>query len=78
MFNKELRHAGHVKRFSITEASGQGWEVREEADSQIVRRVQYRDWHRVERARMRIEAQVVELEARGWRSERLSGQSTNR
>jgi hypothetical protein len=78
MFSKELRHAGHVKRFSITETSGHGWEVREEADSQVVRQVQYRDWHRVERARMRIEAQVVELEERGWRSEHLSGQSTNR
>jgi hypothetical protein len=68
MFSKELRQAGHVKRFSITEAPDQGWEVREEADSQIVRRVHYRDWHRVERARRRIEAQVVDLEERGWRS----------
>ena len=68
MFSKELRQAGHVKRFSITEAAGVGWEVREESDSEIVRQVHYRDWHRVERAKWRIELQVVDLEQRGWRS----------
>jgi hypothetical protein len=68
MFSKELRQAGHVKRFSITEAAGAGWEVREESDSEIVRQVHYRDWHRVERAKWRIELQVVDLEQRGWRS----------
>ena len=66
MFSRELKQAGHIKRFTISEAPGQGWEVREEADSRLVRVAQYRDWHRVERARMRIEAQVLELEDRGW------------
>jgi hypothetical protein len=66
MFNKELKQAGHIKRFTISEAPGHGWEVREEADSRLVRVAQYRDWHRVERARMRIEAQVLDLEDRGW------------
>ena len=66
MFTKELKQAGHSKRFSISETPGEGWEVREEADSQLVRVVQYRDWHRVERARMRIEAEVMALEDRGW------------
>jgi hypothetical protein len=68
MFTKELRQAGHVRRFTIRESAGEGWEVREEQDSQLVRQVQYRDWHRVERARMRIDEQVSELEDRGWRS----------
>jgi hypothetical protein len=67
MFTRELKQAGHVRRFTISEAHGDGWEVREEADSQLVRRVQYRDWHRVERARMRIDEQVTDLESRGWR-----------
>jgi len=66
MFTKELRQAGHIRRFTISESGGDGWEVREEQDSQLVRRVQYRDWHRVERARMRIDEQVSELEDRGW------------
>ena len=68
MFSKELHQAGHVKRFSITAATGAGWEVREESDSEIVRRVHYRDWHRVERAKLRMELQVSDLEQRGWRS----------
>ena len=67
MFTKELKQAGHVKRFSIVEAPKEGWEVREEADSQLVSSVQLRDWHRVERARMRIDEQVSDLENRGWR-----------
>ena len=67
MFTKELKQAGHVKRFSIVEAPNEGWEVREEADSQLVSSVQLRDWHRVERARMRIDEQVSDLENRGWR-----------
>lgn len=67
MFTKELTQDGHVRRFSIREAQEEGWEVREEADSQLVRREHYRDWHRVERARMRIDQQVTDLESRGWR-----------
>ena len=67
MFIRELRQAGHVRRFSISESGVGGWEVREEQDSEVVRQVQYRDWHRVERARMRIDAEVSDLEDRGWR-----------
>lgn len=68
MFTKELRQAGHVRRFTISQSEvGDGWEVREEQDSQLVRQAQYRDWHRVERARMRIDEQVSDLEDRGWR-----------
>ena len=67
MFTKELHHAGHVRRFTISEAPEEGWEVKEEQDSQLVRHNHYRDWHRVERARMRIDAQVSDLEDRGWR-----------
>ena len=66
MFTKELKQAGHTRRFTIREAS-EGWELREEEDSKLVRQVQYRDWHRVERAKMRIDAQVTDLENRGWR-----------
>ena len=39
MFAKELRQAGHTKRFSISEAGNAGWEVRVEQDSEVVRRV---------------------------------------
>jgi hypothetical protein len=73
MFTKELTQAGHVRRFSIREAArGGGWEVREEQDSEVVRRVCYDDWHRVERALHSMRAQVLELEERGWRPRDVS------
>jgi hypothetical protein len=67
MFTKELKQAGHTRRFTISEAPGEGWEVREEQDNQLVRSKQYRDWHRLERARMQIDAEVLALEDSGWR-----------
>lgn len=66
MFTRELRQAGHVRRFTIRDA-GHGWEVQEEQDSRVVRHVRYNDWHRVERAQLVMEQQVRELEDRGWR-----------
>jgi hypothetical protein len=68
MFAKELTQAGHTRRFTITEASELGWEVREEQDSRVVRQVHYTDWHRVERALSVIALQVVALEEEGWRA----------
>jgi hypothetical protein len=65
MFTKELKQAGHSRRFTITEA-GDGWEMRVEADSRLVKVVQYRDWHRVERAQKRIDQEVSKLEDGGW------------
>lgn len=66
MFTRQLRNADHTRRYSIAETSA-GWEVRQELDSQVVRRVEYSDWHRVERARRSITTEVIELEAAGWR-----------
>jgi hypothetical protein len=66
MFNKQLRQAGHTKRFSIVEAGADGWEVRVEQDSEVVRSVRYTDWHRVERAVLVMSLQVSELEENGW------------
>lgn len=65
MFTRELRQAGHVRRFMIRDAR-HGWEVREEQDSRVVRQVCYNDWHRVERALLVMQQQVHELEKSGW------------
>ena len=67
MFAQELVQAGHTKRFTITEASGLGWEVTEEQDSAVVRRTLYTDWHRVERALTAMTVRVSELQRDGWR-----------
>ena len=67
MFAKELRQAGHTKRFTISQAGSEGWEVRVEQDSQVVRRVHYTDWHRVERA-----ALMMRFRCSSWKAERLA------
>lgn len=68
MFNTSLRNHENTRRYSIVPTDS-GWEVREEQDSRLVRRVEYRDWHRVERARRSMAAEMRELEAAGWRVE---------
>jgi hypothetical protein len=56
MHTRERTHAGHTTRFTVAESPG-GWEVREERDSRLVRRVEFSDWHRVERAMLAFDAQ---------------------
>jgi hypothetical protein len=73
MFHKELTHAGHTKRFVITEAGSLGWEFREEQDSHVLRKVCYTDWHRVERAISALSRHVVQLEREGWTESRSGG-----
>ena len=66
MYTRSLTYAGHVRRFSIREAEGEGWEVREEQDSQLVRRARLTDWHRVESALRAMTREVNALEESGW------------
>ena len=65
MYEKRLRHAGHTRRFEIREAGG-AWEVRAEADSRVVKRARYDDWHRVERTMMAFALEISTLEQAGW------------
>lgn len=64
-FDKSLRYLEKTRRYSIA-ATDTGWEVREERDSQIVRKVLYQDWHRVERARRSISNELDVLQRQGW------------
>lgn len=66
MFAKELTNAGHIRRFTIRDEGSDGWEVRVEQDSTLVRRVYYTDWHRVERALSSLTREVSDLEDGGW------------
>jgi hypothetical protein len=66
MYARIFRKADQTKRFTITNAAGSGWEVREEQDSQVIWSVRYTDWHRVERARMAFATQALNLELTGW------------
>ena len=66
MFNRSLRLADHIRRYSIGAATPAGWEVRFEEDQHVRRRDFYEDWHRVERAQASFEREVVDLTERGW------------
>ena len=65
MFCKSLRYAQQTRRYSIA-ATATGWEVREERNSEVVKKVQYQDWHRVERARRSITIELDALRSKGW------------
>ena len=66
MFDQRLRHADHVRHYSITSTGDAGWEVRLEEDQTLRRLANYRDWHRVERAMAQFEREVTELKKSGW------------
>jgi hypothetical protein len=61
MYACTVRKDDQTRRFTITHTSGPGWEVREEQDDRLLKRVVYSDWHRVERARMAFSAETT-----GW------------
>jgi hypothetical protein len=64
-FSKQLRYLDHTRLYSI-EATDEGWQVREERDSQLVRQTTYQDWHRVERVTRAIAMELDELRTKGW------------
>jgi len=64
-FTKKLQYLDHTRRYSIV-ATHDGWEVREERDSQVVRQKHYQDWHRVERAKRSIANELADLRTKGW------------
>lgn len=65
MFCKSVRYHDHTRRYSIAQTDA-GWEVREERDSAVVKRVRYQDWHRVERAIRTITIELDDLQRQGW------------
>jgi hypothetical protein len=66
MFTKELTHAGHRRRFSISQRGEAGWEVRDVHDEHVLKQIYYTDWHRVERAQQIFNILIDELENDGW------------
>ncbi len=73
MFSVRLRHADHVRVYSVSSVSDAGWEIKSVEDRKLTRHVWYRDWHRVERVLELFRREVAELTAEGWEV-----QSTNR
>jgi hypothetical protein len=66
MFAKLLTRGNHTRRFFILDAGIEGWEVREEEDDRVLRRVLYTDWHRVERAAAVFGLETRALQQQGW------------
>jgi hypothetical protein len=66
MYQRVLRKASTTRRFTITHLRSQGWDVREEQDSRVLRRSVYQDWHRVERASLAFSLEAQSLIANGW------------
>ena len=66
MYARIFRKAAHIRRFTISDTTSSGWEVREEQDTQVVRTVLYTDWHRVERAMMVFTREARLLSDSGW------------
>lgn len=64
-FSRKLQYLEHTRRYSIA-VTDEGWEVREERDSQVVRQQKYQDWHRVEHVRRSITIEVDGLRNKGW------------
>ena len=54
-----------TRRCTVTRVL-RGWDVKEEENSHVVRRVHCTDWHRVERAQNMFNLQIDELESSGW------------
>jgi hypothetical protein len=64
MFTREFVSAGRISRFTVTRGP-QGWHVREEHDTTVVRSLNLEDWHRVERAIQRFEQSRPERAKQG-------------
>jgi hypothetical protein len=61
VFKKTLVRAFHVRSFEILADPASGWAVFEREDERVSQPQHYTDWHRVERAAMRIEQMVGDL-----------------
>lgn len=66
MYHRELTREGRTHRFIIRASRGEGWEVREERDGQLLRRQRLLDWHRVEFERASFSIVSAGLRSEGW------------
>ena len=66
MYARIFHKAAHIRRFTVVPATS-GWDVGEEHDDQLVRKVRYHDWHRVERAIVAFAREAASLQEAGWK-----------
>ena len=63
--SRSLSNNDHVIRFAVT-SHEEGWQVRQEEDSETVSDKVYSDWHRVERALWLFDRKAAALRQHGW------------
>ena len=78
MYAHIIANETETRRFTITARDPAGWEVCEEHDDRVIRRVLYDDWHRVERARMAFARTASVLKDVGWVEKSVDAYSTKR
>jgi hypothetical protein len=66
MFEKEVSRRGRTTKVSIRPGAQEGWELRVEEDSRLVRQTHYTDWHRVERALTSLALEQSVVGEDGW------------
>lgn len=66
MYARLLRKAAETRAFTVCDAGTDGWEVLDEKDSAVLKRVRYTDWHRVERAIASFAMEATTLREAGW------------
>jgi hypothetical protein len=67
VFLRGLTDGSHIRTIEVERAPNEGWRIREERDSEVVRQVTYVDWHRVELAIRGFSAEAAQLAQSGWR-----------
>lgn len=72
MFSVCLRRADHVRLYSVSGRSHDGWEIRSEEDRALTKHAWYRDWHRVERTLELFRREIADLTAQGWQIQSMN------
>jgi hypothetical protein len=66
VFSLDLTDGAHWRRFAVERAPQLGWQIREEADTEVIRQATCDDWHRVELAIRGFTAKAAALTRLGW------------
>ena len=65
-FSRNLSDGSHHRRFEVERTPSQGWRVREQSETEVIRQSNYNDWHRVELAIRGFAVEAAELTRLGW------------
>jgi len=67
VFSRNLTDGSHTRGFHVDKSPAEGWRVKDERDTEVIRQVTYDDWHRVELAIRGFSVEAAQLTRNGWR-----------